>query len=121
MQFELAEQREDGIRLIHVSGRIDRYDLDADTNNPIADVLGEGWAARRIGLCFTNVEYLNSAAVGWIVELARTIEENGGALVLYSVTHPSVSSLFKVISLGKAIPILSDETAAVDTLLGRSK
>ena len=65
----------------------------------------------RVLLDMREAQFIDSAAVGWLMESVKSITEGGGQLVLYGV-QPQVQQVFDLLRVGRVIPVTADEAAA---------
>ena len=65
-------------------------------------------------LCFENVEFLSSAALGKLIKLNVTVKKNGGQLKLSNI-RPEIYEVFAITKLNKVFEIHDDETDALAT------
>ena len=79
--------------------------------NPLQDLLGRAWASRKVALDMAETDFVDSAAIGWLLQTHRDLQKAGGAIVVHSV-RPAVMQLFQLLKVGQAVPLLVDEKAA---------
>ena len=79
--------------------------------NPLQDLLGRAWASRKVALDMGDTDFVDSAAVGWLIQTHRDLQKAGGAIVIHSV-RPAVMQLFQLLKVGQAVPLLENEKAA---------
>ncbi|NIP84912.1 MAG: STAS domain-containing protein [Planctomycetales bacterium] len=65
-------------------------------------------------LCFENVEFLSSAALGKLIKLNSTVKKNGGHLKMSNI-RPQIYEVFAITRLNKVFEICDDETDALAT------
>ncbi|HUS39208.1 MAG: STAS domain-containing protein [Pirellulales bacterium] len=65
-------------------------------------------------LCFENVEFLSSAALGKLIKLNVTVKKNSGQLKLSNI-RPEIYEVFAITRLNKIFDIHEDETDALAT------
>ena len=106
-----SDWREDVLR-VATTGRITATELvGALDHNPMADLLGPGWASRKVSLDMDDTEFVDSAAIGWLIQTHRDFQRAGGALVVHSI-RPAVMQVLKLLKVGMAVPLRDDEAAA---------
>jgi anti-anti-sigma factor len=81
----------------------------------LKDLVGKDWASRPIGLGFGDVGYIDSAAIGWLLSLHKTMDEAGGRLVLHSMS-PSVRRVLTMMRLESVLNIAEDKAEAIKLL-----
>jgi len=69
--------------------------------------------ARNVVLDLQNVEYLDSACLGMMLQLLRRVKENGGKIAIASV-RTRVEGLFKLTRLERLFPIKRSVLDAVE-------
>ncbi len=111
MAFNLISIDRDGIVRIGATGNITWREVQGNDGPPLAAILGPNWAQMRILLDMTQAQFIDSAAVGWLIETQRTLKTAGGRLVLYHV-QPTVQQVFDVLRVGRVIAMASDEAGA---------
>jgi anti-anti-sigma factor len=100
---------------IDVEGEITTRDFRADGRDPFETLLGAGWASHKVILNFSHVTSADSSAIGWLMTCRREFERRGGAVVLHSI-HPRVRQVLDMLRVGKAVPLVRDEAAALAAL-----
>ncbi|NIO39593.1 MAG: STAS domain-containing protein [Burkholderiales bacterium] len=65
-------------------------------------------------LCFENVEFLSSAALGKLIRLNTTVKKSGGKLKMSNI-RPEIYEVFAITRLNKVFDICDDETDALAT------
>ncbi len=73
--------------------------------------------ARHVVLDFQNVDYLDSACLGMLLQILRKIRENGGRIAIASV-KTRVEGLFKLTRLEQLFPMKRDVIDAVHVVEG---
>lgn len=97
---------------IQVEGDITSHDFTADGRNPFEAVLGSRWANHRILLDLRAVPFLDSSAIGWLMQSRRELEKGGGLIVLHSI-QPRVRQILDLLRVGKVLPLVDNEPAAL--------
>ena len=109
MQLTLDEIDDNG--LVHVTTDGDITALDVEARNPIEEVVGHKWSTNRVVLDMSGVSYVDSMAIGWLIDCQRKFQKEGGQLVLHSV-QPGVRQMFDTLKLGSLFPIAEDKSGA---------
>jgi anti-anti-sigma factor len=78
---------------------------------PMEKLLGVTWAGNKVLLDMSRVSYLDSAAIGWLINCNKMFREAGGMLVLHSVPA-GVTQIFSLLNIGRVLTIVPDESAA---------
>jgi anti-anti-sigma factor len=68
--------------------------------DPLADMLGEDVYRRKVLLSLEDSDFIDSAGVGWLIRMHKRFSEQGGRLVLHSLT-PMVAQTLRVLNLHK--------------------
>jgi stage II sporulation protein AA (anti-sigma F factor antagonist) len=97
---------------VQAEGDITTHDFTADGRNPFEAVLGSRWAAHQVLLDMRAVPFVDSSAIGWLMTSRRECERGGGLVVLHSI-QPRVRQVFDLLHVGKAVPIVDNEQAAL--------
>ena len=100
---------------IDVEGEITMRDFRAEGRDPFETLLGAGWASHKVVLNFARVAAADSSAIGWLMTCRREFERKGGAVVVHSI-HPRVRQVLDMLRVGKAVPLVKDEAAALAAL-----
>jgi anti-anti-sigma factor len=78
-------------------------------------ILGATWATQRVALDMDAVPYLDSSAIGWLIQAQKQFREAGGFLVLHSV-QPHVKNILSLLKIERVVPMGRD-IAGAKTLL----
>jgi stage II sporulation protein AA (anti-sigma F factor antagonist) len=97
---------------VQAEGDITSQDFTADGRNPFEAVLGSRWAAHRVVVDMRAVPFVDSSAIGWLMNSRREFERAGGVVVLHSI-QPRVRQILDLLRVGKAVPLVENEGAAV--------
>jgi len=115
MRLTLDEIDTNGVVHVIVDGDITA--LDVESNSPLEDAVGHSWASNRVVLDMAGVSYVDSMAIGWLIDCQKTFQKQGGQLVLHSV-QPGVRQMFDTLKLGSLFPIAEDKQAARELTTG---
>lgn len=94
---------------------VDRKIIEELSITAIGDQLSELVAGRsgiRLLLSFKNVEHLSSAALGMLITLNKTVEEQAGELKLSDIT-PQIFEVFKITRLNRLFSIYDTKEEAL--------
>jgi len=97
---------------VQAEGDISSHDFTPDGRNPFEVVLGSRWAAHQVVVDMRGVPFLDSSAIGWLMHSRRDFERGGGLIVLHSI-QPRVRQILDLLRVGKAVPLVENETAAL--------
>lgn len=78
----------------------------------LLDELGES-GARHFVLDIQNVQFMDSACLGCLVEALNRMAKNGGGKIALANTANSVQYLFRMTQLDRVFPICADVMAAI--------
>lgn len=120
MKIQLASIEKEGVIHLGVDGKITSEDFTDSNANPIDSVIGAGWAANRVLMDLSRVNYIDSSGIGWLLRLQKGFREGGGAVALYGIT-PTVMQMFSLLKLGGVFKIAETEAAARDLLTAAVK
>ncbi len=67
-------------------------------------------------LDFSKVQFIDSSAIGWLIQSAREFKARGGGLVVHSIV-PRVRQMFDMLKIGFIVPLVIDEAAAREQFL----
>ena len=96
MKLTVVAIEADVIR-IQNEGEITQTDLRAGTDL-IRSLLGLDCYARKVLLNLEKTPYIDSAGVGWMVMCHKRFKEEGGRLVLHSIS-PMVDQILRLLGL----------------------
>lgn len=108
--------------VIHVSaeGNITAADCDPNQKNPFEVLLGATWFTNRVLLNMSGAGYIDSSAIGWLMNSQKNFRDAGGKLVIFNI-QPAVQQLLDVLKLGRVLTIAGDEADARKLLEGGAK
>jgi anti-anti-sigma factor len=116
MKVSLLSIEKAGYVRLGIEGDITSHDfLDSDGKNPLEGALGPGWASNNILLSLEQTHFIDSSAIGWLIDCQRGSKSAGGTLVLHSAP-PRVADLFNMLKLRSALNLQDNESAARDFL-----
>ena len=78
---------------------------------PFETALGKDWAAHTVLMDVERIDYLDSAAVGWLIASQKAFRAAGGTLVLYS-PQPRIRQLLTMLRIERIVPLAEDLAAA---------
>jgi len=103
MTFELRESG--NVIIVAVEGQV-RISTQSEFKEYM-DMLYEKYGNGTVLLDMQKVSYMNSAAIGIIVDTFRRFRDNDGRLILSGLT-PEIAKLFEVTKLNRFIEIYAD-------------
>ena len=114
--MKLTVQSENGNAVhLRIEGRVSQRDVEID--DPIVDCLGDSAYSRRLVVDLSEVASLDSSGVNWLLVAHKRMRENGGQLVLHSLS-PIANNVLKVLNLHTVFQVADSEAAAVQMLGG---
>lgn len=120
MNIQLISIGQDGIARLAVDGNATAADfLGLGGKNPIESVLGPNWSTFRILIDMSKVAYIDSSAIGWLINSQKQLKERSGALALFGVQQ-SVRQVLEMLRIGRVVPFADTEVSAreaIDQLL----
>lgn len=87
-------------------------------DNPLQTLLGAAWSKHRVLLDLHETDYIDSSAIGWLLNSHRGFANGGGRLVLHSV-QPKVRRILAVLRVDAVIPLAEDEASAQSLLVAK--
>jgi anti-anti-sigma factor len=112
MKLALVSIEKDGTIRLAAEGEITSNDFyDAGGKNPFEAAVGASWASNRVMLNLENVTFLDSSAIGWLIESQRKVKASGGKLILHSAP-PRVRDVFDLLKMHDVLNVKKDESAA---------
>ncbi len=117
MKVSLLSIEKAGYVRLGIDGEITSRDfLGNDGKNPLEGALGPTWASHNILLSLEKTNFIDSAAIGWLIDCQRESKQAGGRLVIHSAP-PRVGDLFRLLKLRTALNIQESEESAREFLL----
>jgi len=116
MKIQLMSIERDGFVRLAVDGNVTAADfLGNSGKNPIESVVGPNWNSFRILLDMSKVAYIDSSAIGWLINTQKQLKEATGAMAVYGV-QPAVKQVLELLRVGKVVPFCESEAAARDAV-----
>ncbi len=109
MHLSVMSDDGDVVRL-QCEGEIGRVDLEDDVK-ALAELLGDGFAARRALLSLEQARSIDSSGVGWLLTCHKLFDGGGGRLVCHSAP-PLVEDVLELLRLPRVLHLAKDEAAA---------
>lgn len=107
-----------GVVRVATDGKITADDLRSEGHNPFEVILGGNWASNRVCLDLSHTPYIDSSAIGWLINSHKQFKAHGGQVVLHSIA-PGVHKLFELLKIGKVIVLAANEASAISALQGQ--
>ena len=118
-KLQLVSIDRDGIIRVAAEGPI-TFDSVLGDKNPLAMLLGETWSSNRVILNLDKTNFVDSAAIGWLISTQKEFKAAGGSIVVHSV-RPNVRQVLNLLKVGKIVNIADDEKSARTLAKGESK
>ena len=117
MKLKLVEI-ENGFVRVATEGPLTSADMlmGSDQPHPLEALLGQHWTNKKVLLDFDKTTYIDSSAIGWLINCQRKFKDGGGMLVLHSIP-PTVMQILNVLKIGKLIPLERDLSTAREIAL----
>jgi anti-anti-sigma factor len=110
--MKLTLQQIDSTGLVRLAAEGDVTVADANPiNNPLVQVLGPQWAQYKVALSMAKSGFVDSSAIGWLLNCQKEFSKAGGILVIYSVPR-AVRQTLDLLRLREALKVVDDEAAA---------
>jgi anti-anti-sigma factor len=101
---------EAGLTHIQCSGEITQQAL-WESDNPLEPMLGANGFGDKVFLNLDQVDYIDSAGVGWLITCHKHFRDAGGILVLHSIPI-QVHQIFQLLQMHKVLNLAKDLAAA---------
>ena len=111
--MELTLENDSAQDVLHVSitGQMTSQHTGDDQPNALETAIGDDWMKRTIVIDLSQVSYIDSTAIGWMVNAHRQMQQEGGRMVLHSL-HPNVAQVFDLLKLERLFTVASDKASA---------
>ncbi len=123
MKLSLVSIEKAGYVRLAAEGEITSRDfLENGGKNPLEAVLGAAWASNNVLLSLERTAFIDSSAIGWLIDSQRKSKAAGGKLVLHSAP-PRVRDVFDLLKMRTVLNLKDDEklAAAFITSNGETK
>jgi anti-anti-sigma factor len=87
--------------------------MNAREHNPFEATLGSSWATNGVLLSLAKTPFIDSSAIGWLLDTHRKMQQAGGMLVLHSA-QPRVSEVLDLLKLRSVLNLKDNEKTAHD-------
>jgi anti-anti-sigma factor len=121
MKLSMISIEKAGYVKLLAEGDITSGDLmDAKSRNPLESVLGASWASNNVLLSLAKTPFIDSSAIGWLLDTHNKMRQSGGKLVPHSA-QPRVSDLFSLLKLATVLDLKDDEASAHEFMIAGGK
>lgn len=104
------------IRLTN-EGNITSTDFTADGKNPFEALIGANWSTHRVLLDLDKTLFIDSAAIGWLIDSHKSFNTAGGRLIVHSI-RPKVRQVLDLLKIGRVVALAENEPSAKALLQG---
>src|SRR5580704_8289844 len=94
--------------------------LDAKSHNPLESVLGSSWASNNVLLSLAKTPFIDSSAIGWLLDSHNKMRQSGGKLVPHSA-QPRVSEVLTLLKLKTVLNLQENEASAHEFIIAGGK
>lgn len=120
MKLSLLSIDKGGFVSVGAEGTITAADFHVDQKNPFEVVLGPAWPTHRVIFDMKQVNFMDSSAIGWLIDSNKSFHGGGGRLVIHSI-QPKVKQVIDLLRLNKAFAIADNDATARTLMNGESK
>ena len=114
MSLTVVSNEDGGVAALDCADDMNALEMSGDFKE-MEKLLGDTWASRQVALGFGATEYIDSAAIGWLLSLHKAIGEGGGKLVLHSM-NPSVARVLKMMRIDNVLTVAENQAQAEQLL-----
>lgn len=114
MKLSLSRIDKGGFVCVAADGMVTMADVQGAAN-VFEGVLGPAWATNQVLLDMSRVTFIDSAAIGWLIDSNKTFKQSGGRMVPHSI-QPRVRQVLDLLHIGKAIAMADNEQTAQQLL-----
>ena len=115
MKLSLIKTDPDGVAHITAEGQITISDFAHPGNNPLETILGPDWPTHRVLLGLTKLTFIDSSAIGWLIDCQRKFKEKGGRMCLHS-PNGRVLDMIEMLKMRQILDIFDAESDAAKAL-----
>ena len=109
MKLDLLSNENKLIR-IQNKGTITLVDVNGD--NPLETLLGTDCFPNKILLNLEQTNYIDTAAVSWLIHCHKACEDAGGRFIIHSIP-PMVAQMLELLRMNEILRVAEDETRAL--------
>lgn len=119
MSIRVDSIEDDGVAVLASSDELNAFVMDAEGNDSkgLQGLLGEDWAERRVALDISEADYIDSAAIGWLLLMHKSFKEAGGRLVIFGLT-PGVKRVINLLRIEDVLNLSTDRDSALVRVRG---
>jgi anti-anti-sigma factor len=120
MKLSLREIDKSGVVRVNAEGDITTRDFADPGKNPLELVLGSNWASHRVLIGLEKITFIDSSAIGWMIDCNRKFRDKSGRMILYAPT-PRVKDMIDLLKMREVLEIHNTEAEAVAAINGAAK
>jgi len=113
----LSIDSREGLISLACEGSVTSADFSPDGKNPMESIIGPLWSRNKILLDFSRTSYIDSSAIGWLINTHKEFKKNGGAIVVHTIP-PKVEQVLNLLKIGKVVPLAKDAETGKTLLNG---
>jgi anti-anti-sigma factor len=111
MKLSMVSIEQGGMILVSAEGNITVADVDPSRKNPLEALLGATWFNNRVLLNMANIAYIDSSAIGWLMNSHTSFKGGGGILVIHNL-QKTIREMLGMLRLDRVLHIADTEEAA---------
>lgn len=114
MKLSLVRIDKGGFVAVAAEGTITSADIQGASSkgaNVFENVLGPAWAGNQVLLDMSQVSFIDSSAIGWMIASHKEFKGAGGRFVAHSI-QPGVRQVLDMLRIGQAVTLAKNEEAA---------
>ena len=115
MSVTLLSNEGDGVAVLACEGELNGLLMNNGDSTDLKPQLGEQWASQNVVLDMSEANYMDSAAVGWLLSLHRSFEESGGRMILCNI-QPEIRRVIELMRIDRVVPIVDERAEAIAKL-----
>jgi anti-anti-sigma factor len=106
----------EGITLVRCAGKVTLAEFQFG-RDPLVNLLGPEVHRGRVLFDLSQIAYIDSSGIGWLVVSYKRFRQAGGQIVFHSPS-PFVRDMLDLLRLDLVLPLAENESAALARLLG---
>jgi anti-anti-sigma factor len=114
--LQLISQENSGLAIVAAEGEATAHEFPTSNSIHFDNLLGTSWDCAFIALDMDRVNYIDSAAIGWLLSCHKALRAGGGKLALYAL-QPQVRQILEILRIDRVIPISHNLEAAKTMML----
>ena len=111
MKLSLVSIEKSGYVRLATDGEITSQDFPDPGKNPLENLLGANWASNNLMLSLEKTGFIDSTAIGWLIDTQRKSKSAGGKFVVHSAPR-RVREVFQLLKMDLVLNLKDNEEAA---------